>query len=148
MSIQEQEELRISQNLDDHPSDMETVTLIIPGMILLGIYLVVNGHISPGGGFQGGAALAAVVVSHFIMKHDSKFSITDLELIEKAAFVIIVLCGLLFIFTGFFLNHMRLYVPYIVLMNLLLGTKVFCGLSIIFIEFTKTFGSDKNERAH
>jgi len=139
---QEQEERRISQTLNDHPSDMETVTLIIPGMILLGVYLVVNGHISPGGGFQGGAALAAVVVSHFIMKNDNKFRLETLEKIEKIAFVVIVLCGLLFVITGLFLNHMSYYVAYIVLMNLLLGAKVFCGLSIIFIEFTKTFGSE------
>jgi len=137
-----QEDIMLSVNNDDHPSDMETVTLLIPGMILLGIYLVLNGHISPGGGFQGGAALAAVVVSHFIMKNDNKFSIETLESIEKIAFVVIVLCGLLFIITGLFLNHMNHYVAYIVLMNILLGMKVFCGLSIIFIEFTKTFGNE------
>jgi multicomponent Na+:H+ antiporter subunit B len=76
------------------------------------------------------------------MKKDNKFSISTLEIIEKTAFVIIVLAGLLFIITGFFLNNMSQYIGYMVLMNVLLGIKVFCGLSIIFIEFTKTFGSE------
>jgi multicomponent Na+:H+ antiporter subunit B len=32
---------------------------LIPGLIALGVYVVVHGHMTPGGGFQGGVILAA-----------------------------------------------------------------------------------------
>lgn len=36
--------------------------LIIPMMILLGVYIFMNGHLSPGGGFQGGAVIASAMI--------------------------------------------------------------------------------------
>lgn len=33
---------------------VETATnIVIPFMILFGIYIIINGHLTPGGGFQG-----------------------------------------------------------------------------------------------
>lgn len=32
---------------------------LLPAILLFGIYVIVNGHLSPGGGFSGGAVLAA-----------------------------------------------------------------------------------------
>lgn len=37
-------------------------TYIIPFLLLFGIYLVLNGHISPGGGFSGGAVMGASLI--------------------------------------------------------------------------------------
>jgi multicomponent Na+:H+ antiporter subunit B len=36
--------------------------LLIPIIIMLGIYIFINGHLSPGGGFQGGAVIASAVI--------------------------------------------------------------------------------------
>lgn len=38
------------------------VRLLAPFIALFGIYVILNGHISPGGGFQGGAIIAALVI--------------------------------------------------------------------------------------
>ena len=37
-------------------------TIVMPFIILLGIYIILNGHISPGGGFSGGAIIGAAFI--------------------------------------------------------------------------------------
>ena len=37
----------------------KTAMLVMPIIVLLGIYVVINGHLSPGGGFSGGAIIGA-----------------------------------------------------------------------------------------
>lgn len=37
----------------------KTAVILVPIVILLGIYVVLNGHLSPGGGFSGGAIMGA-----------------------------------------------------------------------------------------
>ena len=47
---------------DKKPSSEIVVTaaqLLLPMVFLFGVYVFVNGHLSPGGGFQGGAIIAA-----------------------------------------------------------------------------------------
>jgi len=38
------------------------VRLLAPAIALFGIYVILNGHVSPGGGFQGGAILASLII--------------------------------------------------------------------------------------
>ena len=38
------------------------VKLVIPCILLFGVYVVLNGHISPGGGFSGGASMGAALI--------------------------------------------------------------------------------------
>lgn len=40
--------------------------LLVPSMIALGVYIVVHGAITPGGGFQGGVILAAAPLAMFV----------------------------------------------------------------------------------
>ena len=52
----------------------------IPFILLYGIYVVVNGHLSPGGGFSGGTILgAAFVLSHLVFgeKYTERFITVD-----------------------------------------------------------------------
>ena len=37
-------------------------TLLVPLVLLFGVYVVMNGHISPGGGFSGGAIMGAALI--------------------------------------------------------------------------------------
>lgn len=42
---------------------LKTVTeLIFPFILLLGIYIIMNGHLSPGGGFSGGTVLGSSLI--------------------------------------------------------------------------------------
>lgn len=132
-----------------HPSDFHTIELLIPAMILVGAYLILNGHIIPGGGFQGGAALAAVLISHFLISPAQTFNTKQMQTIEKYMFVVLVITATLYILFGLYVHLPQFYVAYMVVMNLLLGIKVFCGLSIIFIEFAIEFQySLKEEQLH
>jgi len=71
MSIrgEKDEEQRIQADAQDryfeprHDEILQTVTRILTPMILIfGIYIIVNGHLSPGGGFSGGAVLGAGLI--------------------------------------------------------------------------------------
>lgn len=42
---------------------LKTITeMVLPFIIILGIYVVLNGHLSPGGGFSGGTILGAGLI--------------------------------------------------------------------------------------
>ncbi|MBE5787349.1 MAG: hypothetical protein E7324_07395 [Clostridiales bacterium] len=63
------EEQRIFEDAYDrhfeprHDEILQTVTRILtPLIIVFGIYVIVNGHLSPGGGFSGGAILGAGLI--------------------------------------------------------------------------------------
>jgi len=48
-----------------NPSSEILVTaskILIPGTIILGVYIFINGHLTPGGGFQGGAVIGSAIV--------------------------------------------------------------------------------------
>jgi len=105
----------------------------------VGGYLIINDDILPGGGFQGGAALAAVLISHFIISPKSTFHTKQMETVEKFAYVGLVLCAVAYIFGGLYFTHPQFYSGYMLVMNIVLGGKVFCGLTIIFIEFAKEY---------
>ena len=38
--------------------------ILFPAIMLFGIYILVNGHLSPGGGFSGGAIMGAGLILH------------------------------------------------------------------------------------
>jgi len=128
-----------------HPSDFHTIELLIPAMILVGAYLILNGHLIPGGGFQGGAALAAVLISHFLISPARSFTTKQMQSIEKYMFLALVIVVILYILIGLYWDFPQFYALYMILTNLILGIKVFCGLSIIFIEFAIEFQYSRNE---
>jgi len=39
-----------------------TALILVPAIILFGIYIILNGHLSPGGGFSGGAVIGAGLI--------------------------------------------------------------------------------------
>ena len=59
--IQEAHERIIEKEASDHILQ-KVVSLVMPCIFLFGIYVVLNGHISPGGGFSGGAIMGAGLI--------------------------------------------------------------------------------------
>ena len=55
--------------------------ITVPFILLYGIYIVVNGHLSPGGGFSGGTILGgALILTHLVFgeRHTERFISVDL----------------------------------------------------------------------
>ena len=49
-------------DLSGDPIMRKTATAIIPLILIFGIYIILNGHLSPGGGFSGGAVIGAALI--------------------------------------------------------------------------------------
>ncbi len=85
------------------------VDILFPLIILFGFYIIIHGHLSPGGGFQGGVIIASAFLLMFLAKGD-KFSlnhkiISITEALSGAGFILIGILGVLLVdrFLGNFL---------------------------------------------
>ena len=112
-----------------------TIRVICPMLILLSLYLIANGHISPGGGFHGGVVAAAFFVCRYMIYGITDMRIDKVVVTEKLVFLAIVVFSVYFIFLG---AQSFLPIPkeiYLICINLLLGVKVACGFFIVFYRF-------------
>jgi multicomponent Na+:H+ antiporter subunit B len=133
----------------EHSDAVRLLGLVMTGLLLLfGIYIVVHAHLTPGGGFQGGAMIgtAALLVylagSYEIYERLSPAAWMEFGHASGAGiYVVIGLCGL--IFGGSFLKNV---LPLgtsshfasggtIPLINNAVGLEVSIGFAIIFREF-------------
>lgn len=80
--------------------------LLFPAVILLGIYVFIHGHLSPGGGFQGGTIVATGFLLMLLAYEDFTVSHLVLSFVESFAGIFFVGIGLLgFINGGTFLQN-------------------------------------------
>jgi len=120
-----------------HPSAVMIITFALPILILISIYLIISDPINPGGGFQGGALLAGAFVSHYLIMPDHPVSVKFLNSIEKFLFLALVAVIAVYVLMGAMQFFPQLYFAYFILTDALLGVKVFCGLSIMFLSFAR-----------
>jgi len=70
--------------------------LLIPIIILVGVYIFINGHLTPGGGFQGGAVIASAVILMIMAFPEREFNskfFTYLESTSGSVFVALAALG-------------------------------------------------------
>ncbi len=87
--------------------------LIYPFIILLGAYVFIHGHLTPGGGFQGGAIIATGVLLMFMSYRSfdvNHKALTYMESLAGITFVVIGLAGLVW-GASFLENFLPLGVP-------------------------------------
>ena len=80
--------------------------LMFPFLLMFGLYIMFYGHLSPGGGFQGGVVVASAVLLLLISQNDFRLPhsvVSIFEVIAGASYVIIGLIGL-FVFDNFLGN--------------------------------------------
>jgi multicomponent Na+:H+ antiporter subunit B len=80
--------------------------LLLPLILLFGAYVFTHGHLTPGGGFQGGAILASAMLLLLLSNPLQRFSHRLIAVIEStagAAFVFIGLLGI--VLAGGFLDN-------------------------------------------
>lgn len=86
--------------------------IIIPFVQIYGIFIVLNGHVSPGGGFSGGALIGTSLILYtlvFGLKNaKKKFSHRMSEVAESGGILIFVIIGLLgLMMAGSFLTNLE-----------------------------------------
>ena len=125
---------------------VKTVTRFTVWLILLyGFYLVIHGHLTPGGGFAGGLVFALSLI-HLTLAYGGEFTrrrwnadlLHGLEAAGALAFLLLGALGL-FLTGAFFLNILakgRLFSLFsagtIPLLNIIIGIKVGAGLYLVF----------------
>ncbi len=86
---------------------VETATeLLLPMVIMFGIYVFMNGHLSPGGGFQGGAIIASGAMFLLLAlpeSHISRLMIALTESLSGFSYVVVGVLGV--IYAGGFLDN-------------------------------------------
>ena len=129
-------------------------------LICFGIMTILGGHITPGGGFQGGAMMASGIILSLVVyglgNSPLELSHTYIEVLESIGALGFVIFGLIGLFVGGFylynvgtdlfnvvpaaIQNVLHYpdvtnagiIPYL---NIFVGLKVFAGLSAIVIAF-------------
>ena len=80
--------------------------LLVPLIMLLGVYIFVNGHLTPGGGFQGGAVIASGVLLTLLADPLKHFSHTLISTVESFAGIFYVGIGIIgLLLAGGFLDN-------------------------------------------
>lgn len=119
--------------------------VLLPMIFTFGGYVIVNGHLSAGGGFQGGAIVASAVMLMLLARPRSTLNVALLSVVESLAGVIYVCIGILgLVLAGGFLDARFLprgefgaffSAGAIPLISVLLGVKVGAELSVIIDRF-------------
>ena len=137
--------------------------LLVPLIFIFGFYVVVHGHLSPGGGFQGGAIVAtgvALLVASFALAEGEAFlpSVKNIKLFESAGLILFICTALagIAVASGFLVNWLNgaggLFgnaVAYgitsgdiwtggvIPILNIAIGFEVFGALSVVVLYMFK-----------
>jgi multicomponent Na+:H+ antiporter subunit B len=119
--------------------------ILSPLIAIFAAYIIMNGHLSAGGGFQGGAVIASCVLLVLLAYPHYRLNIEFLTIMESVAGVLFVLVGIAgLIVAGGFLDNRILPLGQfgaffsagaIPVLSILLGVKVGCELSVILDGF-------------
>lgn len=123
---------------------VKVVARLMTGLILLyGIYIIIHGHVTPGGGFAGGLILALAFINLMLAygKNEALQKLSKpvaglFESINALAFLTIVLLGFavgyFFLFT-FKVKPFELFSAAMPFVNVEIFLKVGAGLFVIFV---------------
>ena len=115
---------------------------LFPFVILFGIYIIVNGDLSVGGGFQGGVVIASSYLIYYIIVEEHAFPLSKMIKVDKYFYILIpIFIYLSFftkgeLFTNFFPDDYSMDIRriYLIILNLLIGIKVALGfISVLYI---------------
>jgi len=119
--------------------------VLYPVMLLFGLYIILNGHLSPGGGFQGGAIVATAILILYYIDISKEIDVHTIITIEKILFLLLLVVSFVSFFTRgeIMTNFMpldgdiELKQIYLYLLNIIIGAKVALGLVAVFTSFLK-----------
>ena len=153
ISAAEDREMQEDEMLDAQDSKLilkKGAKCLAPVVILYGIYVVLNGHLSPGGGFSGGSIIGAGLILYSAANGHKKmqtfFTIKTLTLTTAACLLTYCGCKSYSFFTG--ANHVGWEIPkgtpgailssgFILPLNICVGLVVACTMYGFYALFTK-----------
>ncbi|MGH2537760.1 MAG: MnhB domain-containing protein [Candidatus Promineifilaceae bacterium] len=121
------------------------IRLLLPIILVFGAYLVTYGHLTPGGGFQGGMTLVgALMIAYLAFGYESVrgYGHEALDLLEHVAALAYLIIGLLGILAGanFLSNILRSGEPgellsggIVLALSLVIGLKVAAGTLLVLL---------------
>ncbi|MCL2187886.1 MAG: DUF4040 domain-containing protein [Defluviitaleaceae bacterium] len=117
-----------------------SLRIICPIILVFGIYLILNGHISAGGGFQGGLALATFFICRYMVYDIYDISVEKVLHWEEMIFLGIIIVTVIAVFLGVGNIIPAAILPfyqgaYLIVMNFLIGLKVACGFFFLFYRY-------------
>lgn len=144
-----------------------STAIIFPLAILFGFYIIIHGHLTLGGGFQGGAiittSIAMIIVAFGTKKSTEWFSESSFSLIESLGAMGFIGIGFLGIGVAFLYNFLAggnlllgkipqgINAGYInsggilLPLNIVIAMKVFAGLGAVVLVFGLIVGGEKND---
>ena len=152
-SAAEDKEMAEDEEIDSQDSKLILklgAKCLAPIVILYGIYVVLNGHLSPGGGFSGGSIIGAGLILFSAANGQKKmqtfFTVKTLTKISVACLLTYCGCKSYSFFTG--ANHVGWEVPkgtpgnilssgFILPLNICVGLVVACTMYGFYALFTK-----------
>ncbi len=112
-----------------------TLGLVYPFIIILGIYIILSGHSSAGGGFHGGAVLSTVYVAKYLILPEQDYMITRFQRIEKMLVLLVMLLPVTFVYMQLEQYSHFAREAYLIGLDFFIGVEVMCALSILFFRF-------------
>jgi multicomponent Na+:H+ antiporter subunit B len=119
--------------------------ILTPLIAIFAAYIIMNGHISAGGGFQGGAVIACAVLLTVLGRPEYVVPLGKLSAIESLAGILFILVGIAgIVWAGGFLDSQLLPLGQfgtlfsagtLPVLSVFLGIKVGCELSVIVGRF-------------
>lgn len=153
---------QLAQTMDQNPhSDtyyepkndiilQKTATILVPIVLLLGVYVVLNGHLSPGGGFSGGAIMGAGLILYVTAFGFAKmrrfFTYKTYQRVVLVALLTYAISKCYSFYTG--ANHIESIIPLgtpgailssglILVLNICVGFIVACTMYCFYAVFRK-----------
>lgn len=128
----------------------QVASCLVPPIIIFGIYVILNGHLSPGGGFSGGAIIGAGLILYLnafgFKKTERFFKEKTYKMVTFAALSFYCLAKSYSFFTG--ANHLESGIPLgtpgailssglILPLNICVGMVVACTMYAFYVMFRK-----------
>lgn len=135
--------------------------IVLPIALMLGAYIILHGHLTPGGGFQGGVLIGGAVAVMYVAYgtegitrsfHLKRFKIS--ESLGALGFILFASLGLIYGIKGynFFANVVYKGTPgnlfssgNIFLMNFAVGYKVLAGIGALIIVMLSTLKANEKK---
>lgn len=143
----------VNDRLSEPKNDLiqqKVCVILVPFLFIFGIYIILNGHLSPGGGFSGGAVMGASLILYLCSfgykKTERFFTVKTFRIISLAALITYCLAKSYSFYTG--ANHLESHIPLgipghilssglILVLNICVGSVVTCTMYAFYTLFRK-----------